>query len=204
MKLNELEVKLALTVEQFQSVFELCQKLFGKPISHTLQLDEYYDTEDRQLNQQDLVIRIRSQGIRKQIALKSPRIKLPSGLTNRIELEFQSAAEENVHEQLLHQGLKPFEASEKERWTFVTDDFEIVLDKLPFIGTFIEIEGPSEEAIHSMLQKLHLSSDQIVTQNYGEIMKDKLKALQLPLVSATFAGESEFYASKRATKSIFQ
>src|SRR6187402_1975786 len=83
MKLNELEIKIQIgSEERFLTVFESCHKCFGPPISHGLQLDEYYDTPDGQLKKQDLVIRIRSNGEKKTIALKSPRIELPSGMTN--------------------------------------------------------------------------------------------------------------------------
>ena len=99
MKLNELEIKIQIgSEEHFHAIYESCNKLFGAPISHVLQLDEYYDTPDGQLKKQDLVIRIRSNGEKKTIALKSPRIELPSGMTNRIELEFLSAEGEQVHE----------------------------------------------------------------------------------------------------------
>lgn len=182
--------------ELFQKVYDACKKLFGPPISHLLQLDEYYDTPDGQLKKQDLVIRIRSNGEKKTIALKSPRVELPSGITNRIELEFLSAEAEKVHEQLLSQGLKPNEAAEKERWTFIHKDCEIVLDKLPFIGSFIEIEGPSEMAINEIVIMLNLSSCQVVRKNYGELMMAKFRELQLPLsnICATFAKEKEFKA----------
>ena len=97
MKLNELEIKIQIGSEDhFQAVHDSCNRLFGAPISHVLQLDEYYDTPDGQLKKQDLVIRIRSNGEKKVIALKSPRIQLPSGMTNRIELEFLSAEGERV------------------------------------------------------------------------------------------------------------
>src|ERR1700722_4897806 len=154
-------------------IYDTCNKLFGPPTSHFLQLDEYYDTTDGQLKKQDLVIRIRSNGEKKTIALKSPRIELPSGITNRIELEFLSAEGEKVHEQLLNQGLNPNEAAEKERWTFIYNDCEIVLDKLPFIGSFIEIEGPSEVSINKIVHLLDLSSCQVIRKNYGELMMDK-------------------------------
>ncbi|MFI5344188.1 MAG: CYTH domain-containing protein, partial [Chlamydiales bacterium] len=135
MRLNELEIKISIdSDDHFQQVYEKCNALFGPPISHLNQLDEYYDTPDCQLKKQDLVVRIRSNGGKKTIALKSPRVDLPSGMSNRIELEFVTAEGENVHEQLLNQGLNPDEAAEKERWTFVHNDCEIVLDKLPFIG----------------------------------------------------------------------
>lgn len=189
-----MEIKIALTSEEhFQQVFEVCDQLFGSPSSHLLQLDEYYDTSDGQLKKQDLVIRIRSNGGKKTIALKSPRVELPSGITNRIELEFASAEGEKVHEQLLNQGLNPNESAEKERWTFVHHDCEIVLDKLPFIGAFVEIEGPSETAIHEIVDLIGLSSCKVVRQNYGELMTAKFKELQLPVsqICATFAKERE-------------
>ena len=194
MKLNELEIKISIdTSELFKQVYDTCNKLFGPPTSHLIQLDEYYDTPDGRLKNQDLVIRIRSNGKKKTIALKSPRVELPSGMTERIELEFLSADGEQVQEQLVKQGLNPNEAAEKERWTFVHDDCEIVLDRLPFIGTFIEIEGPSEDVITKMVHLLGLSSCQIVRKNYGELMMDKFRELQLPLsnIHATFAKEAE-------------
>lgn len=194
MKLSELEIKIQIgSVEHFHAIYDSCNELFGPPVSHVLQLDEYYDTPDGQLKKQDLVIRIRSNGEKKTIALKSPRIELPSGMTNRIELEFLSAEGEKVHEQLLGQGLLPNEAAEKERWTFIYNDCEIVLDKLPFIGSFIEIEGPSEIAIHKIVELLDLSSCRIIRKNYGELMMDKFRELQLPLsnIQATFAKQDE-------------
>lgn len=194
MKLNELEIKIQIdSKEHFQAIYNSCKKFFGQPKSHVRQLDEYYDTPDGQLKKQDLVIRIRSNGDKKTIALKSPRIDLPSGMTSRIELEFLSAEGEKVHEQLSSQGLNPNEAAEKERWTFIYHDCEIVLDTLPFIGSFIEIEGPSETAIHEVVSLLNLSSCRVIRQNYGELMRAKFRELQLPLtnIQATFAYEIE-------------
>lgn len=167
---------------------------FTWPTSHVLQMDEYYDTPEGQLKKQDLVVRIRSSGKKKTIALKSPRVELPSGASSRIELEFLSADSENVHEQLLGQGLAPNEAAEKERWTFTYNECEVVLDKLPFIGSFVEIEGPSEKAISEVVDLLNLSSCRVVKKNYGELMRAKFQELRLPLTNifATFAKEKEY------------
>lgn len=193
MKLCELEIKLALNPKEFDLVFQRCEELFGPPSSYLHQLDEYFDTQDNQLKQQDLVIRIRSNGDTQTIALKSPRVDLPNGMTKRIELEFKTLEGEKVRQQLNHQGLASHESAEKIRWTFCKDAIEIVLDKLPFIGTFIEIEGPSEEAIEAVISKLGLSSHEPIRNNYGELMKAKFKELQLPLnqIHATFAKEEE-------------
>lgn len=198
MRLNELEIKISIgSDEDFKQVYEQCTQLFGPSRSYLKQLDEYFDTPDGQLKKQDLVVRIRSNGEKKTIALKSPRVELPSGMTNRIELEFLSAEGENIREQLLSQGLNLSQATEKERWTFIHKDCEIVLDKLPFIGSFIEIEGPSETAINQIVALLQLSSSEVVRQNYGELMTAKFQELQLPItnICATFANEKELKAS---------
>ncbi|MFI5343927.1 MAG: hypothetical protein ACHQUC_06875, partial [Chlamydiales bacterium] len=64
----------------------------------------------------------------------------------------------------------------------------------PFIGSFIEIEGPSETAIDEIVILLDLSSSQVVRQNYGELMTAKFRELQLPLthIYATFSKEKEW------------
>lgn len=196
MKLEELEIKLQIgSAEKFQVVYEACTRMLGAPLSHVRQLDEYYDTLDGRLQKQDLVIRIRTHGKKKTIALKSPRMELASGATSRIELEFLSG-EKGVDRQLLDQGLHPHESAEKERWTFVYKECEIVLDKLPFIGAFMEIEGPSEKAIQEVIEMLELSSYRIVRKNYGELMLEKFRELKLPVdhISATFAKEAEWLA----------
>lgn len=197
-KLNELEIKIALDSEEhFQKVYAACNELFGAERFRFKQLDEYYDTPDGQLKKQDLVIRIRTDGNKKTIALKSPRVELPSGMTSRIELEFLAAEGENVQDQLINQGLRANDVTEKERWTFIHQDCEIFLDKLPFLGFFVEIEGPSETAIKEIAHLLNLSSCQVVTKNYGELMRTKFRELQLPLVPmhTTFATEKEWQAN---------
>lgn len=193
MKLSELEVKVHLhSPQHFKEVFETCQKLYGAPTSHLLQSDEYYDTPDRELQQKDLVIRIRTIDGKKIIALKSPRVKLPSGISDRVELEFAAAEGHSVTLQLEHQGLKVFEASEKERWTFVDNDIEIVFDLLPFIGAFVEVEGPSEEVIHEVLRSLGLSPEGAIGKNYSELLRAKFEELGLHNIPATFAAEEQW------------
>lgn len=190
MRLNELEIKIAITSEeQFKQVQDRCIELFGPPISLIRQLDEYYDNVDGHLKQQDFVLRIRTTAGKKIIGMKSPRINLPSGMTKRVELEFESSAQGNIQEQLLKQGLHANESYEKERWTFICGECEIVMDKLPFIGTFVEIEGPNEAAIHEIVKLLGLSSCEVIQKHYGELFKAKFHELKLNHSHATFANE---------------
>lgn len=193
MKLSELEVKIALNENEFKFVFESCRNLYGEP-TYILQLDEYFDTPDKQLRSQDFVLRIRSINGNQLVAMKSPRVNLPSGLSNRIELEFTAAEGSNVKIQLENQGVIPSQASEKERWTFHSGETEILLDRLPFLGTFIEVEGPNESAIEDVLKTLKISHLPRIQKNYGELMREKLKELELTHLTheATFAAEQNW------------
>lgn len=190
MKLSELEIKIRIeSDDHFKRLLDLCTVLYGPPKSHVLQRDEYYDSSDNQLRNQDLVLRIRTIGNERMIALKSPRVQLPSGMSKRIELEFSSTDGSKVEEQLKQQGLKAYQIQEKERWTFVHDDSEILLDRLPFIGSFVEIEGPDEKTIQEIVKSLSLTSHEVVLKNYGELMRSKFKELNLSMdnFQATFA-----------------
>lgn len=192
MRLQELEVKLHLhSQKHFQEVFDACTRMYGPPTSHDLQLDNYYDTGDGQLKKQDLVLRIREIDHTQTIALKSPRVQLPRGAHSRIELEFTAAAGQDLERQLSKQGLQVVYSAEKERWTFVIGELEVALDRLPFLGWFIEVEGPSEAAIEHVLLALRLSSQNAIRQNYAELMTAHLKKLRIPPAqfSATFAAE---------------
>lgn len=192
MRLQELEVKLHLhSQEHFQEVFDACTRMYGPPTSHDLQLDSYYDTGDGQLKKQDLVLRIREIDHTQTIALKSPRVQLPKGAHNRIELEFTAAAGQDLERQLSKQGLQVVYSAEKERWTFVMEELEVALDRLPFLGWFIEVEGPSEAAIEQVLLALRLSSQDAIRQNYTELMTAHLKKQGIPPAQyrATFAAE---------------
>ena len=197
---SELEIKIRLSSDnQFESTVVLCQNFCSVSGVRMVQLDEYFDTPDEQLKEQDLTLRLRSIDGDVKVALKSPRVHLASGMTDRIELEFSAASETEVREQLKHQGLKVAAAIEKHRWTFASGGIEIAIDKLPFIGAFLEVEGPDEHTINETLKSLQLSSYEAVRQNYTELLEAKLAEIGLPLrpnLRATFEVESRWRQEK--------
>jgi predicted adenylyl cyclase CyaB len=195
MKLCELEIKIQLDSQaHFHETLGLCQDIYGPMASQIRQLDEYWDTLDGQLRKQNLLIRVRTVNGCQTIALKSPRVQLPSGMHHRIELEFATLQGPQVVDQLKNQNLCIVQASEKERWTFVQDDLEIAVDRLPFLGCFVEVEGPNEAAIKEVLKTLELDTKPATTKHYSELMTDYFKALQLPTtyIQATFAAEEQW------------
>jgi len=176
---TEIKVRLA-SDEQCSSVLALCKALYSGGLE-TLQRDEYYDTIEEKLKEQDLTLRLRSVDGSLKIALKSPRIFLSDKIHQRIELEFSTSDEMELRQQLKRQNLLATVVIEKRRWTFKCERAEIVIDKLPFIGFFVEIEGADPASIEAILKSLHLSSDHAVRQNYSELLEAKMLELGLPV-----------------------
>ena len=86
---------------------------------------------------------------------------------------------------------------EKQRWVFSTDHAEIAIDHLPFIGSFIEVEGDDSSAIEGILASLQLSSKDAIRENYSELLELKFKEIGLPLrpgLQATFEAEARWKA----------
>ena len=159
------------------------------------QRDEYFDTHEENLKEQDFTVRLRSVNGNLKVALKGPRIYLPGNVYQRIELEFSAANEIEVREQLASQGLVATAVIEKQRWVFTGENAEIAIDRLPFIGSFIEVEGDAPSAIETVLASLQLSSKDAVRENYSELLEAKFKEIGLPLrpgLQATFEAEAQW------------
>jgi predicted adenylyl cyclase CyaB len=192
---QETETKIPLgTGNQFRVVLDLCRTLYsgGEQLN---QRDEYFDTRDENLKEQDFTVRLRSVNGSLKMALKGPRIYLPDNVYRRIELEFSAANEEEVREQLKRQELTATAVIEKRRWVFSTENAEIAIDRLPCIGSFIEVEGDTPSAIETVLASLQLSSKNAVCENYSELLEAKFKEIGLPLrpeLRATFEAEARW------------
>jgi predicted adenylyl cyclase CyaB len=192
--LNETELKLQLSSEeQLNQILSWCERNLG--VSSKLeQRDEYYDTATEDLRKQDLSLRLRKANGRVLIAMKSPRVFLTETIHDRIELEFTAADADEVLETIAHYGLTATAITEKHRWKFQRDDFKVLVDKLPFIGCFVEIEAPTVQRINDVVAMLGLSRDQGVNKNYSELLEEKLSELGLPLrpnLRATFEDEAK-------------
>ncbi|MBT9133058.1 MAG: hypothetical protein DDT33_01589 [Firmicutes bacterium] len=114
-------------------------------------------------------------------------------------MEFEVSELHQVRSELKKQGLKASAIIEKQRWGFHLLDCHVVIDNLPFIGWFVEIEGNSSTDIDSAIQQLSLSRRSRVRQNYGELLDEKLKNLGLPIrpnLNATFADETVWKQKK--------
>src|SRR4030042_1840381 len=113
----------------------------GVVTSRQLEHNERFDTPDGRLRRSGEVLRLRHDQRRTltfKRALASPEV--------RTEIEIEVHDLTAARELLLSLGYIPLFVYEKFREILALDDTLVMLDELPF-GTFVEIEGPSLEAI---------------------------------------------------------
>ena len=64
---------------------------------------------------------------------------------------------------------------EKRRETLELDGCKVELDELPHLGSFVEIEGPDEEAVLRVREKLGLADRPIVKTSYIALLMGYLQ-----------------------------
>jgi adenylate cyclase class 2 len=117
---------------------------------------------------------LRTGNTRAVITHKGPKKTGP--LKVRPETEVRVDGYEDAVELLRQLGYEVKMSFEKRRETWELGDCEIVLDELPEdLGTFVEIEGGSEESVKAMRTKLGLDMAQVEEMTYAIIVREHLE-----------------------------
>lgn len=132
-----------------------------------------FDHRERILARQDKLLRVRESG-RVYLTYKGPRLQTTYKEREEIEIEFPNAAAGRAL--LESMGFVRWFYYEKMRETWRLGSCEIVLDELPALGTFIEIEGPGVEEIEETIKKLKLSRRDRVESTYVELFDEYTKS----------------------------
>lgn len=110
----------------------------------------FYDQENKWPDEGRFV-RIRSTGDTTKLTYKHNQAQT---IDSAREIEF-AVPDAKLAEQFLEAiGLVSFRHQEKKRHTFKKDGVTIDIDTWPKVPTYVELEGPSEEAIKSVAQAL--------------------------------------------------
>lgn len=139
-----------------------------------LEINRFFDTPDRALLSRDCGLRIRTTSgmwqkpARHVITYKGHR--QPGKLKRREEIEFEVSDAESATALMRNLGYHPDLAFEKRRQAWSLDDCEVVLDELPLIGWFIEVEGPGTEAVEAVRAKLGLAGEPLISDSYAAMI----------------------------------
>jgi adenylate cyclase class 2 len=118
------------------------------------------------------------------LTYKGPRE--PGRVKVREEVDLEVADADAVVAVLAALGYAETFRYEKRRTTWHVDPCEVVLDELPHIGWFAEVEGPDEAAVVATLESLGCGPLPEVTVDYIRLLIDRLKELGLDTTRAVF------------------
>lgn len=155
-----------------------------------LETNIFYDTPGMDLRAGDQALRLRLESVRGRktiraiLAHKGPRTH--GKLKSRSEVEVVVDDPRNTSHLLTALGFVECFRFEKRRQYWTLDGCQIVLDQVPFLGHFIEIEGPAEEQILAVRQKLNLATTPLIQSSYLAMLIAYLAQHKQTLTQVTF------------------
>jgi adenylate cyclase class IV len=100
----------------------------------------------------------------------------PTGLRSREAFDLHVRPGEQLVPLLRSLGFQQQLLFEKDRDSWRLDGCLVELDTLPLLGCFLEIEGPSEEAVRAVQAKLGLSGVLAERDSYSKMVGEYLRA----------------------------
>ncbi|MEX0653091.1 MAG: class IV adenylate cyclase [Phycisphaeraceae bacterium] len=196
----EIEAKMRLTDRP--AIERRLKELGAERAAELLEINTYFDTDQRQLKSSDQGLRVRieetADGQRQAtITHKGPRAH--GRLKSRSETEVAIADANDAAQLLRALGYMPVLSFEKRRRRWRLDGVHVELDVLPYLGAFIEIEGPSDEAVLGVREKLGLNDTPLIRASYIAMLMSYIRENQLRTQSVRFDGEAEAVADVQVT-----
>ncbi len=172
------ETEAKIRVSDHDAVRQQLRKLGGELQGTHLEINIFMDTEDRSLMAADKGLRVRiDHDLQKEIksctlTFKGPR--QPGTFKSREETETTLGDAEVMVAVFKELGYKPILSFEKRRESWVLNNYKVELDELPFLGLFVEVEGPDERSIAAITSQLGLSSLGDIKTSYAGLLSNYL------------------------------
>lgn len=142
-----------------------------------------FDTPAEHLTREGRVLRLRRDR-RTTLTYKGPG-HAQEGLLIRQELEMEVPDFDLARHFLEALGYRVVFVYEKFRTLYRFDDVLIALDETP-MGSFVEIEGPSPEAVLEAARTLGLNPSMAIPHSYASLFREVQERLGLPVRHLTF------------------
>ena len=173
------EIEAKLKVDSLERIAERLDALGAQYKCEYTQKDTYFDADKDALVKSDRGLRLRQEKTSdtEKIFLTYKGPKQKTQFKSRTEIEVQISDFTDMAELLTVLGFRKRISFEKKRRILLLDNCQICLDELPLLGSFIEIEGPDEQTIAGVLERMKLSGLDHINKTYSKLMADKLREL---------------------------
>ncbi len=185
----EIEAKMA--VPDLDAIRDRLRQLGAQPAGRNLETNTFFDTEDRSLLAADEGLRLRrnvnvASGAQEHvITYKGPRQH--GVLKSREEVEVTVQGSEGAVTLLERLGYVRMLAFEKRRDSWLLGGCKVELDELPYLGSYVEVEGPGEQPVLAVREQLGLADRPIVKSSYIALLMGYLQERGQTRKIVTFA-----------------
>jgi len=185
-----IEIEAKLSVPDLDVVRTRLRELAATPLGSVLETNTFFDSEDRSLLAADEGLRLRkrvdvdTKETKYIITYKGARHQ--GQLKSRDEVECAVEHDRDAMTLLSRLGFLRVLSFEKRRESWKLGGCSVELDTLPHVGTFVEIEGPSEAAILKVRDQLNLSERPLVKASYIALLMTHLQDRGATVKAVTF------------------
>ena len=186
-----LEIEAKMKVESFDAVRDRLRDAGAEPRGTVTETNTFFDTPDRSLLAEDRGLRLRRRvgedGAEAFIVThKGPRTH--GRLKNREEVELTVDSGPDAVALIEALGFDRVLSFEKRRTSFALDGCSVELDELPHLGTYVEIEGPGEDAVLAVRDKLGLGDAPLIKASYIALLSSHLHEAGEATTDVRFGG----------------
>lgn len=173
-----LEIELKLRISFHDAVRRALKSAHAELQGKVRETNIFFDRPDNSLLAKDAGLRVRFSLAdaklppKTLLTFKGPR--QPTGLHAREAFDLALTPHDQIIPLLEALGFQQRLLFEKDRESWQLDHCLVELDTLPALGTFVEIEGPTEEAVLTVQQKLELVDAEIVKPGYASMVRTHL------------------------------
>jgi adenylate cyclase class 2 len=173
------EIEAKMKIDDTDAVRRKLKAAGARHTKKTRETNIFLDTEDRSLLAGDRGLRVRinrdvTTGSEKVIiTFKGPRH--PGPLKSRDESELEVASSADAVQLLACIGYRQIISFEKLRESWELMGCKIEIDEVPRIGTFLEIEGPTDDIVLKTRDALELGNKPIVKSSYISMLMADLQ-----------------------------
>ena len=137
-------------------------------------------------------IRLRTDGNKTTLTIKKIENLSIDG-TKEMEIEVSNFEETN--RMLEELGYKAHTYQENKRIRYMLNDVELDIDSWPYIPTYLEIEGKSEEAVKSMIKLLEVDKEKVTSLDVQGVFKEfySIDIADVPVVKFDEPLDKKYY-----------
>jgi adenylate cyclase class 2 len=184
------EIEAKMKVADHAAIRQRLRDSGAKHESTVLETNIFFDTPDRSLMSSDKGLRLRhtqdasTHEEKSKFTFKGPRLR--GQLKSRPEFEMDVSDPRDAQAFLEALGFAKMASFQKRRESWLLENCRVELDEVPHLGMFVEIEGPSEEAVLSVREKLHLRDQPVIHTSYISLLLSYLKEKGIEQRDVTF------------------